>query len=55
MSEDIAGEIIDRAYYADEILTAATKRFIDRHIDVERRPPAPSVLREQDRIARRKA
>jgi hypothetical protein len=54
VSEDIAGEIIDRAYYADEILTEATKRFIDRHIDVERRPPAPSVLREQDRIARRR-
>lgn len=43
VSEDIAGEIIDRAYDADEVLTEGTKRFVDRHIDLERRPPAPSV------------
>lgn len=45
VSEDIAGEIIDRAFDADETLTEGTKRFIDRHIDIERRPPAPSVDR----------
>jgi hypothetical protein len=55
VSEDVAGEIIDRAYDADETLTEGTKRFIDRHIDIERRPRAPSLLREQDQIARRKA
>ena len=55
MSEDIASEIIDRAYDADETLTKGTKLFIDRHIDLERRPPAPSVLRERDQVARRKA
>jgi hypothetical protein len=43
VSEDIAGEIIDCAYDADETLTEGTKRFIDRHLDSERRPPAPSV------------
>jgi hypothetical protein len=55
VSEDIAGEIIDRAYDADETLTEGTKRFIDRHIDQERRPPAPSVRREPDQSARKKA
>jgi hypothetical protein len=43
--EDIAGEIIDRAYDADETLTESTKRFIDRHRDQERRP-VPSVRPE---------
>jgi hypothetical protein len=52
---DIAGEVIARTYDADETLTDGTKRFIDRHIDVERRPSAPSVLRGQDQIARKKA
>jgi hypothetical protein len=42
VSEDVAGEIIDRAYDADETLTESTKRFIDRHIDIERRPRASS-------------
>jgi hypothetical protein len=46
VSEDIAGEIIDRAYDADETLTEGTKRFIDRHLDQQRRPRAPSVLRD---------
>jgi len=55
VSEDIAGEIIDRAYDADSTLTEDTKRFIDRHLDQQRRPRALSVLREQDQIARRKA
>jgi hypothetical protein len=56
VSEDIADEIIDRAFDADETLTEGTKRFIDRHMTPgEKRPPAPSVLREEDQIARRKA
>jgi hypothetical protein len=46
VSEDIGGDIIDRAYDADETLTEGTKRFIDRHLDGERRPPAPSVRLE---------
>ena len=44
-SEDVAAAVIDRAYEADDALTDGTKRFLDRHIDVERRPTAPSVLR----------
>ena len=55
MSEDIAGEIIDRAYDADKTLTDDTKRFIDLYLDHQRRPRARSVLREQDQVARRKA
>jgi hypothetical protein len=55
VSEDIAGDIIDRAYEADKMLTDNTKRFIDLHLDHQRRPRAPSVLREQDQVARRKA
>jgi hypothetical protein len=44
VSEDIAFEVLDRAFEADETLTDDTKRFIDRHIDLgEKRPPAPSV------------
>ena len=55
VSEDIAGEIIDRAYAADKTLTEDTKRFIDLHLDHQRRPRAPSALREQDQVARKKA
>lgn len=55
VSEDIASEIIDRAYDADETRTEGTKRFIDLHVTPgEKRPPAPSV-RRQDPAARRKA
>jgi hypothetical protein len=53
VSEDVAAEIIDRAYDADETLTEGTKRSIDRHIEIERRPRAPSVLRDAD-IVRKK-
>jgi hypothetical protein len=53
VSENIAGEIIDRAFDADETLTKGTKLFIDRHIDLERRPRAPSALRDAD-IVRKK-
>jgi hypothetical protein len=54
VSEDIAGEIIDRAYDADETLTEGTKRFIDRHLDQERRPPASSVRPVQPESSNRK-
>jgi hypothetical protein len=56
VSEDIAFEVLDRAFEADETSTDGTKRFIDRHINLgEKRPPAPSVRRGQDQATRRKA
>jgi hypothetical protein len=56
VSEDVAHEVLDRAYDADDTLSEATKRFIDRHVTPgEKRPPAPSVLRGQDQVTRRKA
>lgn len=55
MSEDVAGEIIDRAYDADETLTEGTKRFIYRYIDIERRPPAPSAARQGRSTGKRSA
>ena len=54
VSEDVAGEIVDRAYDADETLTEGTKRFIDRHNDLERRPPAASVGRVPIETARKR-
>jgi hypothetical protein len=54
VSEDIAGQVLDRAYDADETLTDGTKRFIDRHITVgEKRPPAPSARRGLDEVAKK--
>ena len=56
VSEDIANEVLDRAYDADETLTAGTKRLIDCHVTPgEKRPSAPSVWRGQDQAARKKA
>jgi hypothetical protein len=56
VSEEIAYDVLDRAYDADTMLSASAKRFIDRHVTPgEKRPPAPSVLPEQDQVARRKA
>jgi hypothetical protein len=47
VSEDITGEVLERAFDADDNLGEDTKRFIDRHITPgEKRPPAPSVRRE---------
>jgi hypothetical protein len=44
VSEDIAGEVLERAFNADDNLGEDTKRFIDRHMGPgEKRPPAPSV------------
>jgi hypothetical protein len=55
VSEDIAGEVLERAFDADVNLGEDTKRFIDRHVTPgDKRPPAPSVRRdtEADRPAR---
>jgi hypothetical protein len=47
VSEDIAGEVLERAFNADDNLGEDTKRFIDRHVRPgEKRPPAPSVRRD---------
>jgi hypothetical protein len=44
VSEDMAGELLERAFDADDNLTEGTKRFINRHMKLgEKRPPAPSV------------
>jgi hypothetical protein len=46
VSEDIAGEVLERAFDADDNLGEDTKRFIDRHVTPgEKRPPAPSLRR----------
>jgi hypothetical protein len=55
VSEDIAGEVLERAFNADDNLSEATKRFIDRHVTSgEKRPPAPSVRRESDQDSRKR-
>jgi hypothetical protein len=47
VSEDIAGEVLKRAFDADDNLLEGTKRFIDRYVTPgEKRPPAPSVRRD---------
>jgi hypothetical protein len=47
VSEDIAGEVLERAFDADDNLGEDTKRFIDRHMRPgEKRPPSPSVRRD---------
>jgi len=47
VSEEIAWEVIDRTFDADDTLSENTKRFIDRFVTQgEKRPPAPSVRRE---------
>jgi hypothetical protein len=56
VSEEIAYDVLDRAYDADTTLSAGAKRFIDRHVTPGvKRPPAPSVLRQPDQSARKKA
>jgi hypothetical protein len=56
VSEEIAYDVLDRAYDPDTTLSAGAKRFIDRHVTPgEKRPPAPSVRREPDQSARKKA
>jgi hypothetical protein len=47
VSEDIASEVLERAFDADDSLLEGTKRFIDRYVTPgEKRPPAPSVRRD---------
>jgi hypothetical protein len=47
VSEDIADELLQRAFDADDNLGEDTKRFIDGHMRPgEKRPPAPSVRRD---------
>jgi hypothetical protein len=56
VSEEIACDVLDRAYDADTTLSVGAKRFIDLHVTLgAKRPPAPSVLREPGRSARKKA
>jgi hypothetical protein len=46
VSEDVAGEVLERAFNADDNLGEDTMRFIDRHMTSgEKRPPAPSLRR----------
>ena len=46
VSEDVANEVLERAFDADKNLSEDTKRFIDRHVRPgEKRPPAPSMQR----------
>jgi hypothetical protein len=53
VSEDIAGEVLDRAFDADDNLSEDTKRFIDRHVTPgEKRPPAPSLRRGAEHALR---
>ena len=48
VSEDIAGELIERAFDGDDNLPEDTKRFIERHVNLgDKRPPAPSVRRPE--------
>jgi hypothetical protein len=55
VSEDIAGEVLDRAFDADDSLGENTKRFIDRHVTPGgKRPPAPSVRRDSIQPAQKK-
>jgi hypothetical protein len=56
VSEEIAYDVLDRAYDADTTLSAGAKRFIDRHVTPgAKRPAAPSVLRPPTQSARKKA
>jgi hypothetical protein len=55
VSEDIAGEVLRRAFDADENLAEDTKRFIARHVlPGEKRLPAPSVRRERVQDSRKR-
>jgi hypothetical protein len=56
VSEDIAFEVLDQAYDADELLTEGTKSFVDLYVTPgEKRPPAPSVRRDKDQTVWKKA
>jgi hypothetical protein len=56
VSEEIAYDVLDAAFDADTTLSAGAERFIDRHMTAGvKRPPAPSVFREQVLSTRKKA
>jgi hypothetical protein len=56
VSEEIAYDVLDRAYDPDTTLSGGARRFIDRHVTPGlKRPPTPSVLRQPDQSARKKA
>jgi hypothetical protein len=56
VSEEIAYDVLDRAYDPDTTLSAGAKRFIDLHVTPGvKRPPAPSVLGAKDRVFQKKA
>jgi hypothetical protein len=51
-----AEKLLEDRRDADSTLTEDTMRFIDRHVTPgEKRPPAPSVLRDRDQVNREKA
>jgi hypothetical protein len=53
VSQDIAGEVLERAFDADDNLSEDTKRFIDRHVTPgEKRPSASSLRRGADHALR---
>jgi hypothetical protein len=47
--------VLDKAYDTDTTLSAGAKRFIDRHLDHQRRPPAPSVYRDATIVPKKQA
>jgi hypothetical protein len=51
-----AERLLEDRHDADSTLTEDTKRFIDRHVTPgEKRPPAPSILRQPAQSDRKKA
>jgi hypothetical protein len=55
VSEEIAYDVLDRAFDADTTLSVGAKRFIDRHVPPgAKRPPAPSVRRESGQLDRKR-
>jgi hypothetical protein len=57
VSDDIAGEVLERAFDADDNLSEDTKRFIDRHVTPGEKPAAGAVAAPRHRgrecVARR--
>jgi hypothetical protein len=47
VSEDIANEVLDRVFDADETLSDDTKRFVDRHVTFGEGRPAAADGEEQ--------
>jgi hypothetical protein len=55
VSEDIANEVLDRAFDADETLSDDTKRFVDRHVTFGERRPAAASVRRGDAAQKKRA